>query len=98
MGGSFGAWGFLYASFDCTLLGLRGGQDDMWNSIAAGTLTGGTLAIRQGPRQAAGAAVFGGVILGVIEGISMVMSNALASQNAPQAPQLEQAPDLPTLQ
>lgn len=96
LGGSFAIWGTFYSGFDCSLMGIRG-EDDMWNSIAAGFLTGGTLAIRQGPRQAFGAAAFGGIILGVIEGIQLVLSNAMASAAAPQAPRIEEAPPVPTL-
>ena len=38
-------------------------QEDPWNSIAAGFLTGGFLQLRTGPRSAAQSAVFGGVLL-----------------------------------
>jgi len=96
LGGSFAIWGTFYSGFDCSLMAVRG-VDDMWNSIAAGFLTGGTLAIRQGPRASFGAAAFGGIILGVIEGIQLVLSNAVAGASAPQAPQLEEAPSVPTM-
>ena len=49
--GSFGVWGFLYSSFDCTILGLRG-KEDPWNSISAGFCTGAMLNARYGPKQA----------------------------------------------
>lgn len=38
-------------------------QEDPWNSISAGFLTGGFLQLRTGPRSAAKSAVFGGVLL-----------------------------------
>ena len=38
-------------------------QEDPWNSIAAGALTGGFLQLRTGPRSAARSAAFGGVLL-----------------------------------
>ena len=38
-------------------------QEDPWNSITAGFLTGGFLQLRTGPRSAAKSAVFGGVLL-----------------------------------
>ena len=49
--GSFEVWGFLYSSFDCTILGLRG-KEDPWNSISAGFCTGAMLNARYGPKQA----------------------------------------------
>ena len=38
-------------------------QEDPWNSIGAGFLTGGFLQLRTGPRSALQSAVFGGVLL-----------------------------------
>ena len=38
-------------------------QEDPWNSIAAGALTGGFLQLRTGPKSAARSAAFGGVLL-----------------------------------
>ena len=38
-------------------------QEDPWNSIAAGALTGGFLQLRTGPRSAARSAAFGGILL-----------------------------------
>lgn len=97
LGGSFAIWGTFYSGFDCTFMAARGGVDDMWNSIAAGFCTGGTLAMRQGPRAAFGAAMFGGVILGVIEGIQLALGNMVAGASAPQAPQLQEAPAVPEM-
>ena len=97
LGGSFAIWGTMYSSYDCTLMAIRQ-EDDMWNSIVAGFMTGGTLAIRQGPRAAFGAAAFGGIILGAIEGLQIVFQNLIATQNAPVAPQLEEAPAVPGMQ
>lgn len=37
--GSFAVWGLCYSTFDCSLMAIRG-EDDMWNSIASGALTG----------------------------------------------------------
>ena len=51
-------WGMFYSTYDCSLLGIRG-KDDIWNSITAGFLTGGTLAIRQGPKPAFRSALIG---------------------------------------
>lgn len=38
-------------------------QEDPWNSISAGALTGGFLQLRTGARSAAKSAAFGGVLL-----------------------------------
>ena len=38
-------------------------QEDPWNSIAAGALTGGFLQLRTGTRSAARSAAFGGILL-----------------------------------
>merc|ERR1719327_2349569 len=92
-GGSFATWGLCYSTFDCSLMAIRG-EDDMWNSIASGALTGGTLAIRTGPRNALKSAAVGGVILAVIEGIQLAVMKMVASQYEPKAPEL-QAPAPP---
>ena len=67
----------------------------MWNSIASGFLAGGTLAIRSGPGPALRSAMFGGVILGVIEGIQLVMMSFFTESVKPVAPVLEAAPPPP---
>eukprot|EP00039_Didymoeca_costata_P024902 m.11842 g.11842 ORF g.11842 m.11842 type:complete len:174 (+) comp4533_c0_seq1:105-626(+) len=92
-GGGFAAWGFLYSTYDCSLMGIRG-KDDMWNSVASGFLTGGTLAVRTGPKSMLRNAVVGGAILGVIEGIQLLLVNMFAANYKPQAPQLAPA-DVP---
>ncbi len=50
-------------------------QEDPWNSIMSGAATGGILAARAGPRAMASAAVVGGVILALIEGMGIWMNN-----------------------
>eukprot|EP00892_Ulva_mutabilis_P012574 jgi/Ulvmu1/968/UM102_0051.1 len=77
MGGSFAVWGGLFASFDCSLVYLRQ-KEDHWNSIASGALTGGFLSARMGPNAALRSAVFGGVILAAIEGLSLMLQNSTA--------------------
>lgn len=67
LGGNFGVWGGLFTSFDCTVKSVRQ-KEDPWNAIIAGFFTGSTLAIRGGPRTAAGAGVMCGILLGVFEG------------------------------
>jgi import inner membrane translocase subunit TIM17 len=65
----------MFSTFDCTLVAIRD-KEDPWNSIASGALTGGTLAIRQGPAAAAMGAAFGGFILAMIEGVQIAMMRA----------------------
>ena len=55
-------------------------KEDPWNSILSGAATGGVLAARAGPKAMASAAVVGGVILALIEGMGIWMNKAL---NAP---------------
>lgn len=92
LGGSFAVWGGCFASFDCTLVYLRQ-KEDPWNSIASGFLTGGFLQLRQGPRAALSSAVFGGVLLGFIEGLA-IMLNRMTAQLPPPAPP-QAAPQMP---
>lgn len=49
-------------------------QEDPFNSITSGALTGALLAIRSGPKIMAGSALLGGVVLAMIEGMGVVMS------------------------
>ena len=58
-------------------------QEDPWNSIAAGALTGGFLQLRTGPASAARAAAFGGVLLAMIEGLGIALTKMTAPPPAP---------------
>ncbi|KAI5069053.1 hypothetical protein GOP47_0015354 [Adiantum capillus-veneris] len=69
VGGSFAVWGGIFSTFDCTAVYLRQ-KEDPWNSIFAGAATGGFLQLRHGARSATRSAIFGGVLLALIEGIS----------------------------
>jgi import inner membrane translocase subunit TIM17 len=77
LGGNFAVWGGLFSCFDCTLVAIRH-KEDPWNSITAGALTGGTLAARAGWKATVQSAVIGGVLLGLIEGMSLLMQKAFA--------------------
>lgn len=92
VGGSFAVWGGLFSTFDCTMVYVRQ-KEDPWNSIVAGAATGGFLQMRQGMRAASRSAIFGGVLLALIEGFG-IMINKLASapQNLP--PMEENVPGL----
>lgn len=89
IGGSFAVWGGLFAAFDCTLVAIRR-KEDPWNPIMSGALTGGVLQLRYGLASAGRSAAFGGFLLAIIEGSSMMISRL----SAPPPPQ-PMAVDLP---
>ena len=74
--GSFAVWGTVFSCCDCTMAYARK-KEDPWNAISAGFLTGGILAARAGFKQMVKNAVVGGVILGLIEGVSIGVSRVL---------------------
>ncbi|KDO21846.1 hypothetical protein SPRG_12347 [Saprolegnia parasitica CBS 223.65] len=76
LAGQFAIWGCLFSSFDCSLAAIRQ-KEDPWNSICAGALTGGALAIRSGPRVAFTQAVIGGALLALIEGLGIMVGKML---------------------
>lgn len=82
IGGSFAVWGGLFSTFDCTLVAIRK-KEDPWNSIAAGALTGGFLQLRTGLPSAARSAAFGGILLGMIEGVGILLTRLTAPPPAP---------------
>uniref|UniRef100_A0A7S4N8R8 Mitochondrial import inner membrane translocase subunit TIM22 n=1 Tax=Paramoeba aestuarina TaxID=180227 RepID=A0A7S4N8R8_9EUKA len=88
LGGNFGIWGLLFSSFDCSLAYARG-QEDAYNAVASGFLTGATLAMRGGWKAAGTAGVFGGLFLAAIEGVSFFMMQAA------RPPPPQQQPDAP---
>ncbi|KAL1209972.1 Mitochondrial import inner membrane translocase subunit TIM17-2 [Cardamine amara subsp. amara] len=77
VGGSFAVWGGLFSTFDCSMVYLRQ-KEDPWNSIIAGAATGGFLSMRQGFGAASRSAVFGGVLLAMIEGAGIMLNKLLA--------------------
>lgn len=89
LGGQFAVWGGLFACCDCTLTAIRQ-KEDPWNSIVSGAATGGVLAARAGPRAMASAAVVGGVLLALIEGMG-IMFTRMMSQPPPTAEDYQRA-------
>lgn len=77
VGGSFAVWGGLFSTFDCSMVYLRQ-KEDPWNSIFAGAATGGFLSMRQGFGASARSAVFGGVLLALIEGAGIMLNKVLS--------------------
>jgi len=85
LGGQFAAWGICFSSFDCTFAHIRG-KEDPWNSIMSGAAAGAVMAARQGPKSMAGSALIGGMLLGLIEGMGILMNNMMSQQFRPQDP------------
>ncbi|KAL1540246.1 mitochondrial import inner membrane translocase subunit TIM17-2-like [Salvia divinorum] len=79
VGGSFAVWGGLFSTFDCTMVYMRQ-KEDPWNSIIAGAATGGFLQMRQGMGAASRSALFGGVLLALIEGAGIMLNKVMSSQ------------------
>ncbi|EOR01029.1 hypothetical protein E3P92_01866 [Wallemia ichthyophaga] len=85
LGGNFGVWGGMFSSFDCAVKGVRQ-KEDSWNAIISGFFTGGCLAIRGGPKAALGGAVGCGILLGVFEGVGVLINKAMSDFSKPQMP------------
>lgn len=77
LGGNFGVWGGLFSSFDCAVKGVRK-KEDPWNAIIAGFFTGGSLAIRGGPKAVRNGAIGCAVLLAVIEGVGVGFNRVMA--------------------
>jgi import inner membrane translocase subunit TIM17 len=82
IGGSFAVWGGLFSAFDCALVAVRH-KEDPWNPIISGAATGGVLQLRYGLPSAARSAAFGGFLLAVIEGISIMLTRLTAPPPPP---------------
>uniref|UniRef100_A0A8D2DIB3 Translocase of inner mitochondrial membrane 17B n=1 Tax=Sciurus vulgaris TaxID=55149 RepID=A0A8D2DIB3_SCIVU len=94
IGGSFAVWGCLFSTVDCGLVQIRG-REDPWNSITSGAVTGAVLAARSGPLAMMGSAVMGGVLLALIEGVSILLTHYTAQQFRNVPPLLEDPSQLP---
>ncbi|KIY95069.1 import inner membrane translocasesubunit Tim17 [Monoraphidium neglectum] len=92
IGGNFANWGLMFSVFDCSCMYIRQ-KEDPFNAIMAGALTGGFLQIRSGLKPAFRSAVFGGVLLAVIEGLGITLSKMMAAP-PPGAP-MQQPPGMP---
>jgi import inner membrane translocase subunit TIM17 len=104
IGGNFAVWSGLFNAGDCVLVSIRG-KEDSWNSIISGAATSGILAARTGPKGIAISAVFGGIILAVMEGVGHMFSKMGADQyknvppvlpSPPEAQQQQQLPPPPS--
>lgn len=82
LGGNFAVWGLLFSSVDCTLASLRR-KEDPWNSIFAGAATGALLVARGGRKAMARQAAVGGILLALIEGLNIFISNTITGAADP---------------
>ncbi|KAK2196875.1 hypothetical protein BdWA1_002124 [Babesia duncani] len=76
LGGNFAVWGGTFSTFDCTFQAMRK-KEDHWNAIASGFTTGGVLALRGGVAHATRNAFIGGLLLSIIEVVSMVVNKKM---------------------
>ncbi|CCA66346.1 probable TIM17-mitochondrial inner membrane import translocase subunit [Serendipita indica DSM 11827] len=90
-GGNFGVWGGMFSTFDCTVKSYRQ-KEDAWNGIISGFMTGGCLALRSGPKATLGSAVACGILLGVFEGVGVLLNRTMGEANRPVAPQYAPSP------
>ncbi|CAB4053903.1 Mitochondrial import inner membrane translocase subunit TIM17-1,Mitochondrial import inner membrane translocase subunit Tim17-A,Probable mitochondrial import inner membrane translocase subunit Tim17 4,Mitochondrial import inner membrane translocase subunit TIM17,Probable mitochondrial import inner membrane translocase subunit Tim17 3,Probable mitochondrial import inner membrane translocase subunit Tim17 1,Mitochondrial import inner membrane translocase subunit Tim17-B,Probable mitochondrial import inner me len=95
LGGQFAAWGLCFASFDCSFAYLRQ-KEDSWNSIMSGAAAGAVMSARNGPKHMLGSAIVGGVLLGLIEGVGIMM-NKFAAESYRQPPEILEAPQDPSI-
>ncbi|ERN14160.1 hypothetical protein AMTRI_Chr01g134260 [Amborella trichopoda] len=91
IGGSFAVWGALFSSFDCSFVYLRQ-KEDPWNSILAGAATGGFLQLRHGAKSSARSAMFGGVLLAMIEGAGILLTKVMSPPTSMPMPMEGQMP------
>jgi len=89
-GVSFAAWAFAFSSAECTMIHFRQ-REDPWNSICSGAFAGAALAARQGKGAMAVSAVFGGIILAVIEGAMSIMNKYQMDQQLAMQAQQQKA-------
>jgi len=92
LGGNFAVWGGLFSTIECAMLAYRG-KEDWINSITSGFLTGGLLAIRGGWKAVLRSGAFGGIFLGLIEGVGVLMNMFVMQQQ--QAAQSTETPEPP---
>lgn len=82
IGGNFAVWASLFSAFDCACFWWRR-QEDAYNPIMAGALTGAVLAGRGGPAAMVRNGIFGGIFLAVIEGVGIMFNRMMAHEYRP---------------
>lgn len=80
VGGNFGVWGGLFATYDCAVKAVRK-KEDPWNGIIAGFFVGGSLSIRSGWRHARNGAISCAILIGLFEGAGILIQKFM-TQNA----------------
>jgi len=96
-GGQFAMWGFTFSSVDCMLVKMRN-KEDALNSIISGGATGALLTIRAGVPTMVGSAVVGALLLGLIEGVGILITRFSADQFRQQNPGFEEPAAMPPKQ
>jgi mitochondrial import inner membrane translocase subunit TIM17 len=83
LAGNFAVWSGMFNAFECVCSNYRE-KEDAWNSVISGAATGAILSARAGPAAMAVSGIFGGVILGVMEGVGVMMSKMSGHTYDPQ--------------
>ncbi|XP_050441354.1 mitochondrial import inner membrane translocase subunit Tim17-B-like [Adelges cooleyi] len=88
MGGTFAAWGGLYAAIECTMVGIRK-KEDPWNTITSSALAGGILAARKGLRSMAFNAFGSAACMAAFEAYGWYSEYRSAKKFRPRAPKYD---------
>lgn len=78
-------WGAVFGTSDCIVRSVRQ-TEDMKNGVIAGFMTGAALVVRSGPKMMLGSGIMCGILLGVMEGMGVLMQRMFAGQNKQVAP------------
>ncbi|XP_021835810.2 mitochondrial import inner membrane translocase subunit TIM17-1-like [Spinacia oleracea] len=76
--GSWAVWCSLFGASECAAAHLRA-KEDPWNTIIGGAAASGILTLRKGPGPTVRAALFTGWLIGLVEGVQIVMANRFKS-------------------
>uniref|UniRef100_A0A914XBG3 Mitochondrial import inner membrane translocase subunit TIM17 n=1 Tax=Plectus sambesii TaxID=2011161 RepID=A0A914XBG3_9BILA len=75
----------MFSTIDCCIANIRQKEDPL-NSIVSGGLTGALLTVRSGPRNMLISGVVGAFLLGMIEGVGVMMTRWTAPAYDPTMP------------
>ncbi|KAG2257206.1 hypothetical protein Bca4012_094380 [Brassica carinata] len=84
VGGIWAVWGGVFSTLDCAMVYARQ-KEDPWNSIFAGAATGGLLSLRQGFRATGKAALVGGALLTLLQGVQIALDKLASAAQHEQA-------------
>mmetsp|Transcript_56039 Transcript_56039/g.63947 ORF Transcript_56039/g.63947 Transcript_56039/m.63947 type:complete len:251 (+) Transcript_56039:123-875(+) len=89
LGGAFALWGGTFGAVECSMIAIRKREDPL-NNVIAGFLTGGIMRINAGWTAMRRGAIFGGLMLTFIEGVTRKM---MMTQMAMQMEQMKHFED-----